>query len=115
MIRNDPTDRAEVADRKAAFMGRNVYGFARVHRFVNGWFPPERRHAIMYLCHASRAEAVASLTIPHRLGASLRRNQFRQRPFINQDNESIDAPPILCERQQQTSIGVRKPVFHDID
>ena len=115
MIRNDPTDRAEVADRKAAFMGRSIYGYARVHRFVDGWFPPERRHAIMYLCHASRAEAIASLSVAHSLGASLRRNQLRKRPFVDQDNEAVDAPPILCERQQQTSVGVRESVFHDID
>jgi hypothetical protein len=115
MIRNNPADRAEVADRKAAFMGKSVYGFARVHRFVDGWFPPERRHAIMYLCHASRAEAIASLTQPDQLAASLERNQFRKRSFIDQDNEPVDAPSVLCERQQQTSIRVREAVFHDID
>lgn len=61
MIRNDPKDSPRLADRKAAFMGIHVYGFARVHMFVDGWFPPEGRNAIMYLCHATRAEAVASL------------------------------------------------------
>ena len=115
MIRNDPDDRAEVADRKAAFMGRSVYGFARVHRFVDGWFPPERRRAIMHLCHASKAEAIASLAVPHQLGASLQRTEFRKRPFIDQDDKSIDASPILCERQQQTSIRIREAVFHDLD
>jgi hypothetical protein len=64
MIRNDPQDGRASADRKAVFAGVRIYGYARVHRFVDGWFPPEDRNAIMYLCHATRAEAVASLRPP---------------------------------------------------
>ncbi len=63
MIRDDLRDRAEIADRKAAFMGKRIYGFARVHRFVDGWFPPEDRSAVMHLCHSTRAEAVDSLSV----------------------------------------------------
>ncbi len=115
MIRNDPGDRAEVADRKVVFMGKNVYGFARVHRFVDGWFPPEQRHAVMYLCHASRAEAIASLIGPHRFAVTSRQIELRKRSFIDQDNKPVDAAPILCELQQQTSIGIRQSVLHDIN
>lgn len=64
MIRDDPRESSKVTDRKASFMGTRVYGFARVCRFVNGWFPPERRHAIMHLCHSTRTEAIASLAQP---------------------------------------------------
>jgi hypothetical protein len=64
MIRNDPRDPPKLADRKAVFMGMRTYGFARVHRFVNGWFPPEGRDAIMHLCHSTRAEIVGSLISP---------------------------------------------------
>ncbi len=64
MIRIDPRDPAEVADRKAVSLGVRAYGFARACRFVNGWFPPERREGVMHLCHSTRAEAVASLVTP---------------------------------------------------
>jgi hypothetical protein len=64
MICNDPQDSPPAADRKAAFAGVRIYGYARVHRFVDGWFPPEGRNAIMHLCHVTRAEAVASLRPP---------------------------------------------------
>jgi hypothetical protein len=64
MIRNNPQDSPLMADRKASFAGVRIYGYARVDRFVDGWFPPEGRNAIMYLCHATRAEAVASLRPP---------------------------------------------------
>jgi hypothetical protein len=64
MIRGEPSDTPQVADRKAAFMGVRTYGFARVGRFVNGWFPPEGREAVMHLCHATRAEALSSLGPP---------------------------------------------------
>jgi hypothetical protein len=63
MIRNNPVDREHAAERKASYMGKRVYGFARVHRFVRGWFPPEGRDAVMHLCHATRAEAIASLSL----------------------------------------------------
>ncbi|MBV8890110.1 MAG: hypothetical protein JO267_10035 [Alphaproteobacteria bacterium] len=70
MIRNDPADPPRLADRKAAFMGVRAYGFARVHRFVDGWFPPEGRAAIMHLCHSTRSEVVGSLIpAPMRLAA----------------------------------------------
>jgi hypothetical protein len=70
MIRDDPRDRPEVAHRKALFMGKRVYGFARVHRLVEGWFPPEARQAIIHLCHSTRAEAVESLFTPPHAGLS---------------------------------------------
>ena len=62
MIRGEPSDTPQVADRKAAFMGVRTYGFSRVGRFVNGWFPPEGREAVMHLCHATRAEALSTLS-----------------------------------------------------
>jgi hypothetical protein len=64
MIRNDPVDAPQAATRKATFAGIRLYGFARVSRFANGWFPPEGRHTCMYLCHATKAEAIASLSTP---------------------------------------------------
>jgi hypothetical protein len=64
MIRNDPRDPPKLADRKAVFMGTRAYGFARVQRFVSGWFPPEGRDAIMHLCHSTRSEIVGSLAAP---------------------------------------------------
>jgi hypothetical protein len=45
-------------------LGVEAYGFARARRFVDGWFPPESREAIMHLCHSTRAEALASLVMP---------------------------------------------------
>jgi hypothetical protein len=64
MIRNSTSEKQQSVDRKATFMGVRVYGFARVHRFVSGWFPPEGRSTIMHLCQSTRAEAVASLAKP---------------------------------------------------
>lgn len=61
MIRITPRGSAEVADRKAVSLGVGAYGFARACRYVDGWFPPEGREAIMHLCHSTRAEALASL------------------------------------------------------
>jgi hypothetical protein len=62
MIRSAPNDSAKSAERKAVFAGMRTYGFARVSRFVDGWFPPEGRTAIMHLCHATKDEAIASLS-----------------------------------------------------
>jgi hypothetical protein len=64
MILIDPRDPAEVADRKAVSLGVGAYGFARACRFVDGWFPPESREAVMHLCHSTRVEALASLAAP---------------------------------------------------
>jgi hypothetical protein len=76
MIRNDPANTTAAIERKAKFMGTKVYGYARVHRFVDGWFPPEGRNAMMYLCHATRTEAITLLsrvtTRPAAITAGLR-------------------------------------------
>jgi hypothetical protein len=105
MIRNDPADAAEIADRKAAFMGSKVYGFARVHRFVNGWFPPEGRNAIMYLCHATRAEAIGLLSRSQVLRQPLSRaSELGQLPLVYQHYQAVYPPAILGERQQQAGI-----------
>jgi hypothetical protein len=93
MIRNHPQDGAKVADRKAAFMGKRIYGFARVHRFVDGWFPPEAREAIVYLCHSTRAEAMDSLVVPH--GAALGAGP----PTVSQPPE--DASRLSTQRAAQ--------------
>jgi hypothetical protein len=102
MIRNDPRDPPRLADRKAAFMGVRAYGFARVHRFVDGWFPPEGRQAVMHLCHATRAEALASLVPPPSdiLADRLQRTEFRQRPLVDQDEQLVDTPAVRSQGQQ---------------
>jgi hypothetical protein len=105
MIRNDPRDRADVAERKAAYMGRRVYGFARVHRFADGWFPPEGREAVMHLCHATRAEAISSLLAPlYAAGKGLRRTQFNETPLVDQNNKPVHSPTVLSKWQEQASI-----------
>jgi hypothetical protein len=108
MIRIDPRDPPEVADRKATSLGVGAYRFARVCRFVDGWFPPEGRDAVMHLCHSTRDEAVASLaTSPSDVAANgLRCLEFRQVPLVYQHQQLVDAPPVRGERQQQA--GVRQ-------
>ncbi|HEV2098233.1 MAG TPA: hypothetical protein VGR45_04835 [Stellaceae bacterium] len=93
MIRIDPNDPPDLADRKAVALGVNAYGFARACRFVNGWFPPEGRDAVMHLCHSTRAEAVASLSPSPSTAAAapLRRVELRQRPFVYQHEQLVDA------------------------
>ncbi len=98
MIRNDPADRADVAERKASYLGRRIYGFARVHRLVDGWFPPEGRDAIMHLCHATRAEAIASLGDPSTIGRSLRLTEFRKRSLVDQHDKPVHTPTVLRKR-----------------
>jgi len=111
MIRIDPRDPPEVADRKAASLGVRAYKFARVCRFVDGWFPPEGRDAVMHLCHSTRDEAVASLaTSPSGVAANaLRCLEFRQAPLVYQHQQLVDAPPIRGEGQQQA--GVRQELI----
>ena len=105
MIRNDPADRTELAERKAIFMGRKVYGFARVHRFVDGWFPPEGRNAIMHLCHSTQAEAIASLLASRGDRKRLRYcGEFGELPLVDQHYQSIHPTTVLSKRQQQPSI-----------
>jgi hypothetical protein len=105
MIRNNPAEPTEVAERKATFVGTKVYGFARVHRFVDGWFPPEGRDAIMHLCHATRAEIIASLPAWQIVGERSRRgSELGKLPFVNQHYQVVHTPAILSEWQQQSSI-----------
>lgn len=104
MIRNHPGDPPEMAQRKAVYMGEKVYGFARVHRFVDGWFPPENRSAVMHLCHATRAEAIASLCARRVAGADLPRHELRELPFVYQDYKPVHPAAILGQRQQQARI-----------
>jgi hypothetical protein len=104
MIRNNPADPAGAAERKAIYMGRRVYGFARVHRFVEGWFPPEGREAVMHLCHATRAEAIASLSGPIVTRRGLRLSELRQAPLVDQDDKPVHAPTVLAQRQQQPRV-----------
>jgi len=98
MIRNDPRDRAVVADRKATFMGKRVYGFARVHRLVDGWFPPEARRAIIHLCHSTRAEAVASLLAPSATLDGLLK--LGKRPLVDQHLQLVDSPTIRSKGEK---------------
>ena len=106
MIRIDPRDPPEVADRKAVSLGVETYGFARVRRFVEGWFPPEAREAVMHLCHSTRAEAVASLVAPPSSVAAerLRQVEFRQAPLVYQHDKLVYAPAVRGERQQQAGV-----------
>jgi hypothetical protein len=104
MIRNDPRDGAKIADRKAAFMGKRIYGFARVHRFVDGWFPPETREAIIYLCHSPRAEAVDSLVVPRAALDRLQRLNLRKRPLVYQYNEPVNTTAICSKGQEQARV-----------
>jgi len=104
MIRNDPRDRGDVADRKASFMGKYVYGFARVHSLVDGWFPPEARRAVVHLCHSTRAEVVASLApVPSHLD-TLRCLELRKRPLVYQNHQAVDLPTITSEREKQARV-----------
>lgn len=105
MIRNNPGDGAQLAERRAIFMGRKVYGFARVHRFVDGWFPPEGRNAIMHLCHSTRAESLVSLSAVEPAGKRLRLGgELGNRPLVNQHDEPVHTTAILSQRQQQPGI-----------
>ena len=104
MIRNDPRDGAKVADRKAAFMGKRIYGFARVHRLVDGWFPPETREAIIYLCHSTRAEAMDSLVVPRAALDRLQRLNLRKRPLVYQHNEPVNTTTICSKGQEQARV-----------
>lgn len=107
MIRDDPADPPRLAERKARAMALRTYGFARVSRFVDGWFPPERRNAIVHLCHATRAEAVASLAAPPPAIAAqprLRPLELGKRPLVDQDQQPIDLMAIGGQRQQQSGV-----------
>jgi hypothetical protein len=58
------------AGRKAVSLAVDGYRFARARPLVNGWFPPEGRAALLYLCHSTRREELASLTsLPLRAAA----------------------------------------------
>jgi hypothetical protein len=104
MIRDDPRERNDVADRKASFMGKYVYGFARVHALVDGWFPPEARRAVIHLCHSTRAEAVDSLTAPSSILDRLRYLELRKRPLVYQNHQLVDLPTISSEREKQARV-----------
>jgi hypothetical protein len=106
MIRIDPRDPPEVADRKAMSLGVEAYRFARARRFVDGWFPPEGRHAVMHLCHSTRVEAVASLVAPASSVAAggPRHFEFQQAPLVYQHDQLVDAPGVRSEGQQQASV-----------
>jgi len=104
MIRNDPRDRTDVADRKATFIGKHVYGFARVHRLVDGWFPPEARRAIIHLCHSTRAEAVGSLLAPPAALDGLRRLKLGKRPLVDQHHQLVDPPTIRSKGEKQARV-----------
>jgi hypothetical protein len=104
MIRNDPQDGAKIADRKAAFMGKRIYGFARVHRFVDGWFPPETREAIVYLCHSTRAETIDSLVVPRGVLDRLQCLNLRKMPLVYQHNEPVNTPTVRSKGQEQARV-----------
>lgn len=92
MIRNDPGDSPRVAGRKAVFLGTRIYGFARVHRLVHGWFPPENRNATLHLCHAARVEAIASLVAQIRRPQRppLRRVEFRDLSLVYANKQLVN-------------------------
>ena len=91
MIRSRPSDTPELAERKAVFMGVRAYGFARVNRLVNGWFPPDGRDAVMHLCHSTRNEAVASLWAKPD-AADTKLGEFeRQIPLVYEHQKAVHA------------------------
>ena len=104
MILNDLRDRTNVVDRKATFMGRRVYGFARVHRLVDGWFPPEARRAIIHLCHSTRAEAVGSLLALRATLDGLRRPKLGKRPLVYQHDKLVNSPTIRSKGEKQARV-----------
>jgi hypothetical protein len=104
MILNDPQEGAKVADRKAAFMGQRIYGFARVHRVVDGWFPPETSEAIVHLCHSTRAEAIDSLVVRRAVLEGLRSLNLRKRSLVYQHNELINTPSVRSKGQEQARV-----------
>ncbi len=106
MIRSDPRDPRDAADRRAVSLAMQAYKFARVHRLVDGWFPPLQRHAVIHLCHSTRAEAVASLAVaPSSVPARARGHfEFRQASLVDKHYQLIDAPAVLGKRQYQTSV-----------
>jgi hypothetical protein len=109
MILNDPRDPPEVTSRKAVSLGIEAYGFAGVHR-CDGWYPPEGRDAVLYLCHSTRAEALVSLapTFPQNAPVQNSRYfEFRQEPLIEQNEQLIDPSSISGQWQEEPSIGVR--------
>jgi hypothetical protein len=105
MIRDVPGEPAEINQRRATYMGTRVYGFARVHRFVDGWFPPERRNALMHLCHATGAEAIASLSRLPAFGPGRSSDrEFRKLPLVDQHDQPVYPSAILRHRQDQPRI-----------
>ncbi len=104
MIRDDPRDPTDVADRKATFMGKHVYGFARVQRLVDGWFPPEARRAIIHLCHSTRAEAVGSLLAPRVALDRLQNLKLGKRPLVDQHHQPVDSPTIRSKGEKQARV-----------
>jgi hypothetical protein len=106
MIRNDPRDPGEVTNRKANSLGVAACGFARVHRFVDGWFPPEGRAAIMHLCHATRAEAVASIVASPPGGSTipLGRAELGQGSLVEQNEQLIHKQAVSRKGQQQSRV-----------
>ena len=85
-------------------MGKQVYGFARAHRLVNGWFPPEARRAIIHLCHSTRAEAVSSLLAPVGTLDGLRHLKLGKRPLVDQHHQLVDSPTIRSKGEKQARV-----------
>jgi hypothetical protein len=106
MILNDPRDPPEATSRKAVSLGIEAYGFAGLH-CVKGWYPPERRAAILHLCHSTRAEALASLAPMFPQNApvqNLRYFEFGQEPLIEQNEQLIDSFSISGQWQEEPSV-----------
>lgn len=55
---------------EAARLAIRNYGYARVGLMTDGWFPPEQADMRVDLCHADRAECLASLIEPAALAAA---------------------------------------------
>ncbi len=100
MILGDGSKPATTVARIASHMGEKVYGFSRVVPLVAGWFPPERRAVFVHLCHATRAEAVASLSGQGTSGS----REIRQRPLVDQHDQPVYPPAVLRQRQQQACV-----------
>jgi hypothetical protein len=112
MILVDPHCPIELVEQKATSLGIGAYRFTRARPLVKGWFPPEGREATVFLCHSTRAEALASLTVSSlSITARSERVELRNLPFIDQNQQLVHPSAIGGERQQHPRIGHPVPIL----
>lgn len=113
MILINPACPSGIVEQKAASLAVKAYRFARTRPLVDGWFPPEQREAIVYLCHSTRREALASLDArPLSVTARGERLEFGNLPFVDQHQQLVDTSAIGGQRQQQARVQHLMPVLN---